>query len=116
MNTFAPRPKQESESSHVSTSPSPSPHLSFRYARCSQVDIERFDGAIKEIEASLGTRLFAVATQSGHLDECFWEAQELVASASILLGCPENEQERYIPKLLGVLSGTVEHAQLLTLN
>jgi len=66
-------------------------HPSFR---CSQVDIERFGIMIKEIEAALGARLFAVATQPGQLDDCFWEALELVASAGVLLGCPENEQER----------------------
>lgn len=62
------------------------------------MDIARLIDGSKEIEKVLDGKLFAVVTHDespAHLSECFQEAQELVASASVLLGCPENERERY---------------------
>lgn len=55
------------------------------------MDIGRFEEASKEIEEVLGTKLYAVATHPGQLDECFYDAQGLVESTSVLLGCPGKE-------------------------
>lgn len=64
------------------------------------MDIARLINGSKEIEKVLDGKFFAVVTDDEspvHLGECFQEAQELVESASVLLGCPENERERYGP-------------------
>ncbi|CAM9113005.1 unnamed protein product [Ectocarpus fasciculatus] len=69
-----------------------------------KVDIARFIDGSKEIEKVLDGELFAVVTDDEspvHLGECFQEAQELVESASVLLGCPENERERFRKQIRG---------------
>lgn len=78
--------------------PCPTTHFTCgRNDRRSKVDIGRFEDASKEIEEVLGTKLYAVAKHPGQLGECFRDAQELVESAGVLLGCPENEQDGCVP-------------------
>lgn len=63
----------------------------------SKVDVGHFEEASKEIEKALATKLYAVATHPAELGGCFRDAQELVESAGVLLGCPENEQDGCVP-------------------
>ncbi|CAM9274564.1 unnamed protein product [Scytosiphon promiscuus] len=63
-----------------------------------KVDIASYGDTSSMFQKALDGRLFAVATDdenTGRLRECFREAQELVESASALLGCPRNERERF---------------------
>ncbi|CAM9224200.1 unnamed protein product [Ectocarpus sp. 4 AP-2014] len=69
-----------------------------------KVDIARLINGSKEIEKVLDGKFFAVVTDDEspvHLGECFQEAQELVETASLLLGCPENERERFREQICG---------------
>lgn len=61
------------------------------------MDVGRFEKASKEIEEVLGTKLYAVARHPGQLGECFRDAQVLVESVGVLLGCPENERDGCVP-------------------